>query len=138
MAVLHRNYLIDRIDFGQSLFDHASSEEFCRCVRNIIFIQAKRISQHAAAAQNQPKLCFTLDAYGMKIDNDELECCNLSASVRKGVLKSPSGVTKDRANSTITCFGVTHGEGHFCVPPPGKNVVANANNAKNKNQILTV
>ena len=31
-----------------------------------------------------------------------------------------SGATKDRAKSTITFFGVTHGEGHFCVPPPGK------------------
>ena len=98
-------------------------------MRNTISIGAKCISPYAAAVQNQPKSCFTLDAYGMKIDNDELECCNLSTSVRKGVLKSPSGVTKDRAKSTITFFGVTHGEGHFCVPPPGKNVVANASNA---------
>ena len=125
--VLYHNYLIERIDFGQSRFDHASPEKFGRCVRTTILIGAKRISQHAAAAQNQPKLCFTLDAEGIKVETDELRCCNLSTSVRKGVLNSPSSVTKDRAKSTITFLGVTHGEGHFCVPPAGKkNVVTNA------------
>ena len=32
----------------------------------------------------------------------------------------------------FACERSNHGEGHFCVPPAGKNVVANASNAKNK------